>query len=61
MVKEIHVEGHAAYVKAVEENKGKQLFAIFCGSKDASGASWCPDCVTGKMGVQQPVDLDLHQ
>lgn len=49
MVKEIHVEGHAAFVKTVEENTGKQLFAMFCGSKDANGASWCPDCVTGKV------------
>ena len=48
MVQEVHVEGYDAYNKAVEENKGKQVFAMFCGSKDANGASWCPDCVTGK-------------
>ena len=47
MVKEIHVEGLEAYKKAVNENKGKTIFALFSGSTDADGKSWCPDCVTG--------------
>lgn len=48
MVKEIHVQGLEAYKKAVDENKGKTIFALFSGSTDADGKSWCPDCVTGK-------------
>nr|AVK42937.1 thioredoxin domain containing-protein [Oncomelania hupensis hupensis]7XQ3_A Chain A, Thioredoxin domain-containing protein 17 [Oncomelania hupensis]7XQ3_B Chain B, Thioredoxin domain-containing protein 17 [Oncomelania hupensis]7XQ3_C Chain C, Thioredoxin domain-containing protein 17 [Oncomelania hupensis]7XQ3_D Chain D, Thioredoxin domain-containing protein 17 [Oncomelania hupensis] len=48
MVKEIHVEGFEAYSKAAEENNGKNIFALFCGSKDANGESWCPDCVTAE-------------
>lgn len=47
MVKEIFVEGYEEYVKAAAENKGKQVFALFSGSKDANGESWCPDCLTG--------------
>lgn len=47
MVKEILVEGYEEYVKAAAENKGKQVFALFSGSKDANGESWCPDCLTG--------------
>ncbi|XP_025092057.1 thioredoxin domain-containing protein 17-like [Pomacea canaliculata] len=46
MVKEILVEGYEEYVKAAAENKGKQVFALFSGSKDANGESWCPDCLT---------------
>lgn len=52
MVKEIHVQGLEAYKKAVDENKGKTIFALFSGSTDANGKSWCPDCVTGKSGLK---------
>ena len=36
--------------RAVEQHKGKTIFAYFTGSKDAGGKSWCPDCVQGKAG-----------
>ncbi|XP_061829197.1 thioredoxin domain-containing protein 17 [Nerophis lumbriciformis] len=42
---EIHVRGYAEFCQAVSERKGKDLFAYFCGDKDAEGTSWCPDCV----------------
>ncbi|KAK6192186.1 hypothetical protein SNE40_003701 [Patella caerulea] len=45
MVVEIGVEGYDAFQKVAEENKGKVVFALFCGSIDANGQSWCPDCV----------------
>ena len=48
MVVEVHVEGFDAYQKEVEENKGKTIFALFCGSKNENGDSWCPDCVVGQ-------------
>ena len=48
MAKVIHVEGFEAYKGELEKNKGKIVFALFSGSKDANGGSWCPDCVTGK-------------
>ena len=35
----------------VEKSKDKTVFALFSGSKDANGASWCPDCVTGKYEI----------
>ncbi|XP_048780331.2 thioredoxin domain-containing protein 17-like [Ostrea edulis] len=46
MVKKIHVEGLDAYQKAVAENEGKTIFALFSGSTDADGNNWCPDCVS---------------
>ncbi|KAK7088260.1 thioredoxin domain-containing protein 17-like [Littorina saxatilis] len=55
MVKEVHVEGHDAYNKAVEENKGSTTFALFCGSKDENGGSWCPDCVVAEPVVAKSV------
>ncbi|XP_062613828.1 thioredoxin domain-containing protein 17-like [Saccostrea cucullata] len=53
MVKEIHVEGLEAYKKAVSENQGKTIFALFSGSTDADGNSWCPDCVTADPVVKR--------
>lgn len=55
MVKEIHVQGLEAYKKAVGENKGKTIFALFSGSTDADGKSWCPDCVTGKSDLKKAI------
>ncbi|KAK7478253.1 hypothetical protein BaRGS_00030511 [Batillaria attramentaria] len=55
MVKQIHVEGYDAFNKAVEENKGQKIFALFSGSKDASGGSWCPDCVTADPVIERNV------
>lgn len=43
-----HVEGYAGWTAFVQDNKGKEIFALFCGGKDASGKSWCPDCVTAE-------------
>ncbi|KAL8610831.1 hypothetical protein ACOMHN_056686 [Nucella lapillus] len=48
MVEEIHVEGFDAYKKAAEEHKAKTVFALFSGSKDSNGSSWCPDCVVAE-------------
>ncbi|XP_014784113.1 thioredoxin domain-containing protein 17 isoform X1 [Octopus bimaculoides] len=45
MAQEIHVNGYDEYVATADENKGKTIFALFTGSKDSSGQSWCPDCV----------------
>ena len=45
---ENHVEGYAGWSAFVEKNKGKEIFALFCGGKDESGKSWCPDCVTAE-------------
>jgi len=43
-----HVEGYEAWSQFVKENDGKDIFALFCGGKDESGKSWCPDCVTAE-------------
>ena len=60
MVKEIHVEGIQAFKKAVEENKGKTIFAHFSGSPGEDGQNWCPDCVKGKWAGQvKVVSYDL--
>ncbi|XP_055983172.1 thioredoxin domain-containing protein 17 [Sorex fumeus] len=41
---EVRVSGFEEFGKAVEQHKGKTIFAYFTGSKDAEGKSWCPDC-----------------
>ncbi|XP_065181103.1 thioredoxin domain-containing protein 17-like [Sycon ciliatum] len=45
---EVHVKGVEDYLSAVETHKAApQVFGLFCGGTDpATGASWCPDCVT---------------
>eukprot|EP00128_Syssomonas_multiformis_P015505 Colp12_sorted_trinity150504_noHs@35374 len=49
MGKFIAVEGFEAVQKAIAENKGKgDVYLWFSGSKDASGKSWCPDCVSAE-------------
>ncbi|XP_076453219.1 thioredoxin domain-containing protein 17-like [Babylonia areolata] len=55
MVQEIHVEGFDAFNKAIEDNKGKTVFALFSGSKDANGANWCPDCVAAEPVIARNV------
>jgi len=49
------VEGHDAYNQAVEQHKGSVVFAMFSGSKDASGTNWCPDCVVAEPVVAKVV------
>ncbi|XP_049638594.1 thioredoxin domain-containing protein 17 [Suncus etruscus] len=41
---EVSVLGFEEFGKAVEQHRGKTIFAYFTGSKDAEGKSWCPDC-----------------
>jgi len=41
-----HVVGYEQFKKTLESIKGaEKIIAIFCGSKDENGQSWCPDCV----------------
>jgi len=52
MVRLIKVEGYEAFKKTIAdlESDQKPLFVLFSGSKDpATGESWCPDCVAGKI------------
>ncbi|XP_067866478.1 thioredoxin domain-containing protein 17 [Heterodontus francisci] len=44
----VEVCGYDEFMKVVEANKGKTIFAYFTGSKDANGLSWCPDCTTAE-------------
>ncbi|XP_075417270.1 thioredoxin domain-containing protein 17 [Tenrec ecaudatus] len=41
---DVRVSGFEAFNQAVEQHKGKTIFAYFTGSKNAEGKSWCPDC-----------------
>ena len=50
MVKQLHVEGHGALKEALEANKDSVVFVLLSGSLGEDGKSWCPDCVTGKVG-----------
>ena len=52
MVQRRQVEGFAAFEQLHAElsGSGKEVFVLFSGSVDpATGHSWCPDCVSGKM------------
>nr|AMK05619.1 thioredoxin 3 [Euphausia superba] len=50
MVQKIKVEGFEACIAEVDKVKGSgaPIFVLFSGSKDASGVSWCSDCVTAE-------------
>lgn len=47
VVKRVTVSGITEYLRAVEQYKASSLhmFALFTGSLDADGESWCSDCV----------------
>merc|ERR1712189_69955 len=51
------IAGYAAWKEFAEANKSKTIFAMFCGGKDATGKSWCPDCVTAEPVVMGEVGL----
>ena len=53
MAVKINVEGYEAFKAALKEHKGKTVFALFSGSVDSNGKSWCPDCVVGKFTYEQ--------
>ncbi|KAF8978097.1 ribosomal 40S subunit protein S24B [Entomortierella lignicola] len=45
---------HEVVNKAVEENKGKDVFVYFYASNDpATGKSWCPDCVKSEPIIEE--------
>nr|CAB3267395.1 thioredoxin domain-containing protein 17-like [Phallusia mammillata] len=52
MVQEFKVQGFDEFLSKVTEldKQNKVILCMFCGDKDASGNSWCPDCV-----VKEPV------
>lgn len=52
-LEELSVRGYDEFVKAVEQHKGKLVFAYFSGSKNEAGESWCPDCVKAEPVVRK--------
>ena len=48
MVTKLHVEGFDALMTEVDNHSDKDLYVLFCGSRDQEGKSWCPDCVVGE-------------
>ena len=53
MAQQIKVEGFDAFKAKLSEltaagGGGGDVFVMFSGSKDASGVSWCPDCVSAE-------------
>ena len=53
--------------KSIYFQAGGDVFVLFSGSKDESGASWCPDCVTAdpvvkvnKCEEKPPVPCSSH-
>ncbi|XP_076818623.1 thioredoxin domain-containing protein 17-like [Clavelina lepadiformis] len=57
-MKEIKAHGFAEFMKIVSSDdlKGKAIFCLFCGDKDANGKSWCPDCVVSEPVVRSSLD-----
>lgn len=55
MAKRCKVEGYQAFIDKVTalEKEGRTVYCMFCGSKDKSGESWCPDCVTAEPVVEE--------
>lgn len=51
----INVCGYNEVVKKADELQkgGKNVYVLFCGSKDENGKSWCPDCVEAEPVVQK--------
>ena len=52
MVTKLHVEGFDALMTEVDNHSNKDLYVLFCGSRDQEGKSWCPDCVVGESRVR---------
>ncbi|XP_069766257.1 thioredoxin domain-containing protein 17 isoform X2 [Narcine bancroftii] len=52
----VDVSGFEEFVKAVDRNQGKSIFAYFTGSKGADGVSWCEDCVRAEPIVRAELD-----
>jgi hypothetical protein len=53
MVKEVHVEGLDQFLQATKDYSGKVIFALFCGTPNEEGQSWCPDCVVAEPVVKK--------
>ena len=68
MAELIKVEGFDAFKAKLSELTagGGDVFVMFSGSKDASGVSWCPDCVSAEpivsvgTSASLPPALALH-
>eukprot|EP00049_Salpingoeca_infusionum_P022304 m.6015 g.6015 ORF g.6015 m.6015 type:complete len:126 (+) comp5117_c0_seq1:211-588(+) len=55
----VRVKGMDEFQAALEANKGaERIFAMFCGGKDESGNSWCPDCVQAEPVVMSVVEKE---
>ncbi|XP_030042025.1 thioredoxin domain-containing protein 17 [Microcaecilia unicolor] len=50
---EVKVRGYQEFIQALERFKDQLVFALFCGSKNEKGASWCPDCVEAEPIVRE--------
>ena len=49
MVTKLHVDGFDAFIAEVGKHSNKDVYVLFCGTKDKDGKSWCPDCVVGEI------------
>jgi len=48
--------GIADLLKVISEEKdASKVYVLFCGEPDASGESWCPDCVKAEPVVEECV------
>uniref|UniRef100_A0A914XKV0 Thioredoxin domain-containing protein 17 n=2 Tax=Plectus sambesii TaxID=2011161 RepID=A0A914XKV0_9BILA len=63
MVEFKEVEGYDSLKSELKslEKSDKPVFVLFTGSKDSSGKSWCPDCVTADPVVHASVKEKLSE
>ncbi|XP_062057170.1 thioredoxin domain-containing protein 17-like [Lepus europaeus] len=50
---EVCVCGFEEFNQAVGLHEGKRIFALFVGSKDAEGNSWCPLCMQAEPIIRE--------
>ena len=56
MCEQVFANCLAEYLKKVEENKGKRVFAMFAGNTDENtGDSWCSDCRNGECSLRDKI------
>merc|ERR1712071_325726 len=55
MVKQFHVEGFQEFENKISEIEKSEndVFVLFSGSKNASGESWCSDCVSAEPEIEK--------
>ncbi|XP_072035046.1 thioredoxin domain-containing protein 17-like [Amphiura filiformis] len=55
MPQHVQVTGIDEFQSVIDQHKDKEAYVLFCGGKDDSGKSWCPDCVAAEPVIDKAV------